>query len=48
MIYFIGVALAAATAGLATRTGLEEGRAFYPTALTLLAAYYDLFSAIGG
>jgi hypothetical protein len=48
MEYFFGIGLAFATAILATITGFEKNRAFYPTVLAIIASYRDLFSAMGG
>ncbi len=47
MEYLVGVILALAVAGLAVVTGLDRERAFYPTVLIVIAAYYVLFAAMG-
>jgi len=44
MGYLIGVFLSLAVAGLATITGLDRERAFFPTALIVIASYYVLFA----
>ncbi len=48
MAYLIGVVLALAVAAYATALGLDRDRAFYPTVLVVVAAYYVLFAAMGG
>lgn len=48
MEYVVGGLLAAAIAALAAGTGLDRGRAFYPTALIVIAAYYVLFAVMSG
>lgn len=45
--YLVGLLLAVAIAALAAVTGLDRGRAFYPTALIVIASYYALFAAMG-
>lgn len=47
MEYLIGLALSLAVAGFATAIGLDRERAFYATALIVIASYYVLFAAIG-
>lgn len=44
MEYLISVFLSLAVAGLATITGLDRERAFFPTALIVIASYYVLFA----
>ncbi len=34
--------------GLATLTGLDRNRAFYPTVLMVIASFYVLFAVMGG
>ena len=46
--YLIGVALAAAVAGLATVVGFDRDRSFGPTILIVVASYYVLFAVMGG
>ena len=48
MEYLVGVLVAVGVAGLATVTGLDRGRSFYPTVLIVVASYYVLFAAMGG
>ena len=47
MEYLIGLILGAAVAGLATGLGMDRDRAFYPTVLIVVAAYYVLFAVMG-
>ena len=44
----IGVVLSLGVAILARRSGLDRDRAFYPTALIVIASYYVLFAAMIG
>jgi len=44
----IGVALALTVGVFATWTGLDRGRAFYPTVMIVIASYYVLFALMGG
>lgn len=46
MEYLIGLFLSLASAGLATIIGLDRERAFYPTVMIVIAAYYVLFAAM--
>ena len=46
MEYLIGLALAVAVAGFAAVVGFDRDRAFYPTALIVIAAYYVLFAVM--
>jgi hypothetical protein len=48
MPYLIGIVLALAVSAYATALGLDRDRAFYPTVLIVIAAYYVLFAAMGG
>ena len=48
MPYLAGTVLALMVSGLATLTGLDRDRAFYPTLLLVIASYYVLFAVIGG
>ncbi len=48
MEYLIGLALSVAVAGFATAIGLDRERAFYSTALIVIASYYVLFAVMGG
>jgi hypothetical protein len=45
---FIGVACALGAFVLGRVVGLDRDRAFYTTALIVIAALYDLFAAMGG
>ncbi len=47
MEYLVGVMLGLGVGGLGTAVGLDRDRAFYPTALIVIAAYYVLFAAMG-
>ena len=47
MEYLVGVALGLGVGGLATLAGMDRERAFYPTALIVIAAYYVLFAVMG-
>jgi hypothetical protein len=46
MEYLIGLGLSVAVAALALVVGLERERAFYPTVMIVIAAYYVLFAAM--
>lgn len=46
MEYLIGVGLAAVVCAFAALTGFDRDRAFYPTLVTVIAAYYILFAAM--
>jgi hypothetical protein len=48
MPYLVGIVLALAVSGLATLVGLDRDRAFYPTLVLVIAAYYVLFAVMGG
>ena len=48
MPYLAGIILALGVSGLATLTGLDRDRAFYPTLLLVIASYYVLFAVMGG
>lgn len=48
MAYMIGIVLALAVSAYATALRLDRDRAFYPTVLIVIAAYYVLFAAMGG
>ena len=44
----VGVVLALAISIFATLLGLDRDRAFYPTVMMVIAAYYALFAIMGG
>jgi hypothetical protein len=46
--YLIGAFLALAVGVLGTVVGLDRDRAFYPTIMAVIAAYYVLFAVMGG
>ncbi len=46
MALFIGITLALAVGGYARWTGLDRDRAFYPTAMIVIASYYVLFAVM--
>ena len=46
MEYLIGLLLSAGVIGLAVLVGLDRERAFYPTVMIVIAAYYVLFAAM--
>lgn len=48
MALLIGMTLALAIGFMATMTGLDRDRAFYPTATIVIGALYVLFAAMGG
>ena len=48
MALWVGVVLALAVGLLATVSGLDRDRAFYPTATIVIASYYCLFAVMGG
>ena len=48
MPYLIGTVVALAVSAYATTLRLDRDRAFYPTVLIVVAAYYVLFAAMGG
>jgi hypothetical protein len=47
MAYVIGIVLALAVSVYATLLRLDRDRAFYPTVLIVVGAYYVLFAAMG-
>ncbi len=47
MPLLVGVLLAVAVGLLATVVGLDRDRAFYPTAMIVIASYYALFAVMG-
>ena len=47
MAILVGALLAIAVGLLATVSGLDRDRAFYPTVAIVVASYYSLFAAIG-
>lgn len=47
MEYLVGVLLGLGVGALGVLVGLDRDRAFYPTALIVIAAYYVLFAAMG-
>jgi hypothetical protein len=48
MAYVIGIILALAVSAYAAALRLDRDRAFYPTAMIVIAFYYVLFAAMGG
>ena len=48
LAYLVGALLAFAVGGLATLSGLDRDRAFYPTVTMVIASYYVLFAVMGG
>ena len=48
MAYFWGMALGLGIGALATLTGLDRSRSFYPTVLIVVASYYGLFAVMAG
>jgi hypothetical protein len=46
--YFVGASLALSISLLATFVGFDRDRAFYPTVMIVIAAYYGLFAVMGG
>ena len=48
MPYVIGIVLSAGVAVFARYTGFDRDRAFYPTVMIVIAAYYVLFAAMSG
>jgi hypothetical protein len=48
MPYVIGIVLSLSVALFASRVGFDRDRAFYPTVLIVIAAYYVLFAAMSG
>lgn len=47
MTLLVGALLAFAVGVLATVSGLDRDRAFYPTVAIVVASYYSLFAAMG-
>lgn len=47
MEYLVGALLGVGVGALGALAGLDRDRAFYPTALIVIAAYYVLFAAMG-
>ena len=47
MEYFVGVILGVVVGGFGWLSGFDRDRAFYPTALIVIASYYSLFALIG-
>lgn len=48
MEYVIGSVLGVVIGVFATIVGLDRDRALYPTAMIVIASYYDLFAVMGG
>jgi hypothetical protein len=48
MPYVIGIVLSAGVAVFARYVGFDRDRAFYPTVVIVIAAYYVLFAAMSG
>ena len=48
MPYLVGIVLSVVVAVFAKRVGFDRDRAFYPTVLIVVAAYYVLFAAMSG
>jgi hypothetical protein len=48
MEYLIGIVTALAVSLSATVIGFDRDRAFYPTIVIVIAAYYALFAVVGG
>jgi uncharacterized membrane protein YGL010W len=44
----IGIVLSASVAWFARKVGLDRDRAFYPTVMIVIAAYYVLFAVMSG
>ena len=47
MEYIVAVILGVVVAGFARTAGFDRDRAFYPTALIVIASYYVLFATMG-
>ena len=47
MEYLVGVVLGLVVGGFAALSGFDRDRAFYPTALIVIASYYALFAVMG-
>jgi hypothetical protein len=48
LAYLIGALLALSVGALGTVSGLDRDRAFYPTIMIVIAAYYVLYAVMGG
>ncbi len=48
MPFVIGIVVSAGVAVFARYVGLDRDRAFYPTVMIVIAAYYVLFAAMSG
>jgi hypothetical protein len=48
MPYVIGIVLSAGVALFARKVGFDRDRAFYPTVMIVIAAYYVLFAVMSG
>jgi hypothetical protein len=48
MAYIIGIVLSGGVAAFARVVGLDRDRAFYPTVMIVIAAYYVLFAVMSG
>lgn len=48
LAFLIGIGVALAAGAFGTLTGLDRERAFYPTALVVIASYYILFAVMSG
>ena len=48
MPYVVGLVLSVAVAVFARSVGFDRDRAFYPTVMIVIAAYYVLFAAMSG
>lgn len=46
--YVVGVVLGIIVSALGAIVGFDRDRAFYPTALIVIASYYALFAVMGG
>lgn len=47
MEYLVGIILGLVVGGFASASGFDRDRAFYPTALIVIASYYSLFAVMG-
>lgn len=47
MEYIVGVVLGLIVGGFGSASGFDRDRAFYPTALIVIASYYSLFALMG-
>ncbi|WP_019867854.1 hypothetical protein [Methylovulum miyakonense] len=48
MAFIFGCVIASIVSVLATRSGFDKDRAFYPTVMVVIASYYVLFAAMVG